>query len=274
MALEHFIPEIWADTMLDRWMDQSVLADLVNREYEGNATRGNTVHMTGAMAPTIKDYKDAGRTTTAEAISDIGVDLHIDQEKAFDFYVDDIDRAQAAGGLGAYTDAAADGLVEDANSFIAALLASGGTVLAGEIPTSGDEAFNLIRDARKALNRQHVPFANRVLLVNSEFEGLLLGADSKLTAFNTSGDSAGLREATIGRLLQFRVVTSDAMPEVAAPAFIAFHQRAAAFVAQIDQVEAMRAENKFADRVRGLNVYGGVVVKPEGVQVFAGAIDG
>src|SRR5699024_9134875 len=124
------------------------------------------------------------------------------------------------------------------------------------------------RDARKALNKANAPMVGRVLIANSEFEGLLLGADSKLTAADVSGDNAGLRAATVGQILGFRVVTSDALPDADAPAFIALHVRAAAFVSQLDKVEALRADNKFADRVRGLHVYGGKVVKPAGVQVF------
>ena len=30
----------------------------------------------------------------------------------------------------------------------------------------------------------------------------------------------------------------------------------------------MRAQNKFADRLRALHVYGGKVIRPEGVAVF------
>ena len=33
----------------------------------------------------------------------------------------------------------------------------------------------------------------------------------------------------------------------------------------------MRAENKFADRVRGLHVYGGKITRPTAVQVFKAA---
>lgn len=268
MAISNFIPEVWADSMLDRWTDQEVLTALVNRQYEGVAAKGNVVHLTGVVAPTITDYANAGRVTTAEAISDTGVDLLIDQEKSFDFYVDDIDRAQAAGGLEVYTDSAGDALVEDANEYLAALLADDGTALSGSAPTDGDDAFDLVRDARKALNKAKAPQVGRVLIVNSEFEGLLLGASSKLTSVDTSGDNAGLRAATIGQLLGFRVVTSDALPETDTAAFIALHERAAAFVSQLDKVEGMRADNKFADRVRGLHVYGGKVAKPAGVQVF------
>lgn len=81
MAVTHFIPEIWEASMLVRWENEKVFAALLDRHYEGLATKGNTVHITGVTAPTVKDYKAAGRTTSADAISDTGVDLLIDQEK-------------------------------------------------------------------------------------------------------------------------------------------------------------------------------------------------
>ena len=46
------------------------------------------------------------------------------------------------------------------------------------------------------------------------------------------------------------------------------HSISDAYVSQIDKVEALRAEQRFADRVRMLHVYGGKVVRPEGVVVF------
>ncbi|AHH20850.1 putative bacteriophage protein [Nocardia nova SH22a] len=268
MAITHFIPELWAAQMLDRWTAMTIFANLVNREYEGIAAKGNTVHITGVVAPAVKDYKGNNRTTSADAISDTGIDLLIDQEKNFDFYVDDIDRVQAAGSLDPYTDAAGDGLAQDTDQFLANVLVDHGTALPGTAPSDGDDAFDLVRDARKALNKANAPADGRVLVVNAEFEGLLLGANSKLTAFDTSGDGAGLRQGTVGSLLGFRVVTSNNLPDTDSPQFIAFYPRAAAYVSQIDTVEGMRADNKFADRVRGLHVYGGKVVKPEGVHVF------
>ncbi|MGV2384654.1 MAG UNVERIFIED_CONTAM: hypothetical protein LOD86_05230, partial [Thermobifida fusca] len=65
MAIENFIPEIWNAQMLLNFREQAVAANLVNREYEGDATRGNTVKITGAVDVEIKDYKAAGRTTSA-----------------------------------------------------------------------------------------------------------------------------------------------------------------------------------------------------------------
>lgn len=275
MAITNFIPELWAASMLELWVAQNVFPSLVNREYEGLATRGNTVKITGVVIPEVHDYAGAGRTTSPDEITDTGVDLIIDQEKSTDFYVDDIDRVQSAGALTPFTDAAAYALVADTDLFIANLLVANGTVLS---PTTGvtdaataltaDDAFNLIKDARKQLNKADVPADNRVCVVNAEFEGLLLGAASKLTTFFQSNDTEGLRNATIGQLLGMRIVTSNHLPAFDQPQFVAFNMRSTAFVSQIDQVEALRATNKFADRVRALHVYGGKVIRPEGVVVY------
>src|SRR5690606_12953036 len=87
--------------------------------------------------------------------------------------------------------------------------ADSGNILDPATITTGDEAHDVIRDLRKVLNKAHVPLGSRVLVVNAEFEALLLSADAKLTSADVSGSPAGLRSATIGNLLGFRVVRSE-----------------------------------------------------------------
>jgi P22 coat protein - gene protein 5 len=281
MAITNFIPQLWSAAMLELWVAQNVFPSLVNREYEGIATKGNQVHITGVVIPTVHDYNAAGKQTTPQAITDTGIDLLINQAKSTDFLVDDVDRAQAAGTLTPYTDAAAYAMVADTDLFIANMLIAGGTSLTTEVSDTfatsgpnyggtltGDDAFNLLKDARKQLNKANVPPDNRVVVVNAEFEGLLLGANSKLTTFYMSNDTAGLRNATIGQILAMRVCVSNHMTAINEPQFVAFNMRAAAFVSQVDQVEAMRDVNSFSDRVRALHVYGGLVVRPTGVVVY------
>lgn len=268
MAITNFIPALWSAALLERWIAENVFAALVDRRYEGLATKGNTVHITGVVPPVVKDYKAAGRLTTADAITDTRVSLVIDQEKSIDFYVDDIDEAQAAGSLEDYTNAGADALVADSDQFIANKLVQDGNVLPYTSVTTGDGAFNVFRDAIVKMNQNNVPNAGRVAVVNAAFAGLLQGADSKLTEFQKAGDNDGLRNGTIGQLLNVRTVMSNNLPEVTSPQAVFFHPTAYAFVSQIDEIEGMRAENKFADRVRALHVYGGKVVRPEGVLVF------
>lgn len=266
----HFISQVWSANILERYVAVNVFPGLLNRAYEGDATKGNTVHVPGVIAPAVKDYKGNGRTTSADAISDTGVDILIDQEKNFDFYVDDIDAAQASSTLlPLYTDAAGDSLATDADQFIANLMVNNATVMPWTSdPATGDDAFNVIRDANKIMNKANVPPDMRVAVINPEFEGLLVGANSKLTAFNTSGDTDGLRNATVGQLLNFRVIRSTNLPIVNAPQAVFFQQRAAAFISQLDEIEGFRSHDRFADRVRGLHVYGGKVLKSAGVYIF------
>jgi hypothetical protein len=266
VAVTSFIPEIWNAQLLTDFRQAAVAAALTNRDYEGNASAGNSVRVNTATAIGVTDYKAAGRTTSASAVSTTSQSLLIDQEKSFDFYVDDIDRAQAAGSMDAYTRSAGEGLAEDADKFILSTTLTGaGTVLPAAAPTTGDAAYNLIRDARKSLNKAKVPSGNRVLIVNAEFEALLLNSDSKLTNVDRSGSPAGLREASLGRLLGFDIYTSENLPTVSKPQFLAFYQPSVAYVSQVEKTEGMRATDKFADRLRGLHVYGAKVIRPTGI---------
>lgn len=266
MAINNFIPEIWSAAVAQALQEAAVLAPITNRQYEGEARRGNAVNVTGVVPPNITDYASAGRTTSAEDLSDDGDKVEIDQEKSFDFHVDDIDQVQAAGSFEAWTTAAGRALANDADSHIASQLVSGGTTLTTDITDIGGEsnpgnaAHTVLRDARKALNLKNVPGGMRFFVMNAEFEAHLLEAEAKLMAVDTSGSPAGFREAVLGRYMGFTLVTSNLLPEQDEPQGIAFWQPAVAYISQIDKVEGLRSHNKFADRVRGLHVYGAKVL--------------
>jgi|SRR5699024_10461389 len=284
MAIENFIPEVWNAQMLLDFHEQATAAAIANRQYEGDARRGNTVHITSAVDVNIFDYSigeanggtsgsPKARTTAAEAVDDDGLELLIDQEKNFDFYVDDIDRRQAAGTLDAYTQSAGTGMAEDADRFLLATAHDGAAADnqldgGGTAPADWKDAWDVLRDLRSALNKVHIPRANRVAFVNDEFASLLLEAESKITAVDTSGDSAGLREGTLGRILGFRIVETENLPVVDDPQVVALYAPTLAFVSQINETEALRAQDKFADRLRGLHVYGGKVIRSSAVATW------
>src|SRR5690606_12789223 len=149
-----------------------------------------------AAAVAVKNYKVGvggnARTTAPDEVSTTTEDLLIDQEKSFDFYVDDIDRAQAAGSMDAFTRSAGEGLAEDADRFLLLLAVAGaaaGNVLDGASGLAdGNAAFDVIRDMNKVLNKNKIPKAQRVLLVNAEFEALLLGEIGRASCRGKSVD--------------------------------------------------------------------------------------
>lgn len=283
MAITNFIPEIWSARVAEALQDTAVLATLFTSEYEGDANKGNQVHITGVIPPTVHNYATGAggnaRTTVAEDIDDDGDTILINQEKNFDFTVDDIDRVQASGSFEAWTTAAGRALGEDADTYIGAQAVAGGIDATAAIETSVGgavntpaRAWNCVRDIRKRLNKAKVPMSERYLCMNAEFEALFLENDAKLMAVDTSGVPDGLREAILGRILGFTLVTSNQLAENDDPHCFGAWRPSLAYVSQIDTVEAMRSNDKFADRVRGLHVYGGKVLTvagyDQGVQYY------
>ena len=281
MTLTHFIPELWSASILENFRRDTVLVGMANREYEKAFTAGSKIHIPGIVDVKVKDYKTGAvtgtggakvpRTTVPDAVESTGIEIIIDQEKSFDFLVDDIDAAQANQSLDAYTKSAAAALVEDAETFLTAMLTSRGTAVTGIAnPTNWGTAYGAILKLRGKLSAEKVPAMDRVLLINAAFEEFLLSDGSKLTSFDKSNMTDGLREATIGRLLGFDVVTSPWLDNTK-PMAVAFHKPSVAYVSQVEKTESMRAEQTFADRVRGLHVYGGAVLRPKAIQVFKAA---
>ncbi|RZU64931.1 P22 coat protein Gp5 [Microterricola gilva] len=278
MALTNFIPIVWNSQMLLDFRQAAIAANLVNRQYEGDARSGNTVRVNTAGAIAIKDYKTGllesapgvfiPRTTKPDAITSTKADLLIDQEKSFDFLVDDIDRAQAAGSLGEYTQSAAEGMAEDADKFILAGLSTTNAHLTAAAITTGDQAFDKIGDIKKALDKAKVPTSNRVAVINAEYASVLLKASSRLTSVDQSGSPAGLRDGYIGRLLGIDIYQSENTPNVAKPQVIAWYKPAFSFVSQIEKTEGLRHDDSFSDRLRGLHVYGAKAFRPTGIVAF------
>lgn len=265
MAIDNFIPEIWSAALETEFKAAQIVIPTVAGKYDGEATRGNTVKITGAVTPTIVDYKAASRVITAEALDDDGQDLLIDQEKAFSFVVDDIDTVQAAGSLDAYTTSAGAALAEDAESFILNKLLTESISLnvTGSSPVTIDNAAKAkaaILSIRTKLNQNKIPTGNRFVVVNPVFASFLIDG---LSDVSIAGGNDELRNGFIGRLYGFDVLESPLLGDQTKPTAVGYHTNGVAFVNQIDSVEALRHQTKFADIVRGLNVYGGKVIRQE-----------
>lgn len=275
MAIDNFIPEMWAAGVTQSFIANQVVIPTLNTQYTGTASRGNTVHIINATTPTIVDYKAAGRSITAEALNDTEVLLLINQEKAFSVNVDDVDRVQAAGEFNAWTNAAGRALAEDAETFVIASMLDGSSDgnAGGAIIDSPADAKSAIRAIRKSLTEAKVPSGNRFVIVNPDFADLLL---ADLSDVSVAGSSTELRDGQILRLYGMDVIESPlvTIEGDARPAAIGYHQDMVAFVNQIDSLESLRNPTKFADIVRGLNVYGSKVIKSEAVVRFVSGVAG
>ena len=275
MATANFIPQIWSAALLHEFQQAAVLAALTNRSYQGDAQVGNAVKITTAVPVEVKDYGTT-RKTSPDAVTTTQVTLQINQERAFDIRIDDIDRQQAAGSMGEFAFSGAQGLVSDADKWIAAqLIAGAGSKKTGAVPDNGEAVWNIVRDLRTVLNKENVPASGQVLVVNPDFEALLLGFNSKVTAVELAAETPnGMRDAYVGRILGFDTYRTSHLPISNRPQAVAFHKSAYGFVNSITTVEAMRDADSFSDRLRGLNVYGGVAIRPSAIASFTATTGG
>lgn len=265
MAIENFIPEIWSAGVTTAFQKAQVVIPTLNTQYTGDARKGNQVNIIAAVTPTVVDYKNAGRTISAEALSDTSVSLLIDQEKAFSFKVDDVDKAQAAGTFDAWTRAAGGALAEDAEATVLNVMGQnfGYNAFTGAIATA-DDAKAALRAIRKHLTVEKVPAADRYVAVTPAFADLLIAGLSDAAA---AGTDAELRNGVVGRLYGMTILETPLMPNFDTAWAIGYHASAVAFVSQIESTESLRDTNSFSDIVRGLNVYGVKVVRPAGVVI-------
>jgi hypothetical protein len=266
MAIDNFVPEIWAAGVTQSFLANQVVIPTLNTQFTGNVTRGNQVHIINATTPTVVDYAAAGRVISAEALNDTEVLLDIDQEKAFSVNVDDVDKVQTSSEFGPWVDSAGRALAEDAESYVLAQMIAGASDANGdelEVSTPA-EARAAVRAIRKAMSNSKVPSGDRFMAVNPDFADLLIDG---LSDAAVAGGTEELRNGQILRLYGFTIVETPLI-DAAVPAAVGYHSAMVAYANQINSLEALRNPTKFADIVRGLNVYGAKVIKSEAVVKF------
>jgi hypothetical protein len=266
MAIDNFIPDIWSAAVETEFLGTQVVIPTVSGKYEGEVAKGNTVKITGAVTPTITDYAST-RTITAEALADDGQDLAIDQEEAWSIILDDIDKVQSAGSLEEWAGSAGRALAESAESFLLNkfLTQSWSLAVTGASPLtidSYDDAKDALLRVRTHLSKMKIPEGDRYAVVNPAFASYIL---SGLADNSIAGGNDELRNGFVTRMFGFTILESPLLGDQSLPTVVGYHTASAAFVSQIQQTEALRHQTKFADIVRGLNVYGGKVTRQKAI---------
>ena len=268
MAITNFIPEVWSASILEALRAKLVFPSLCNRDYEGDIREaGDTVHITGYDDVTVKKYT-RGTNITVDAVTDANKGtLTIDQSDYFAFKVNDLDKVQAKADLtGNFTNSAAYNMALNVEKYISGLMDKAATAPAKTISvTTPADAYLAVVEARKQLDKQNVPTEGRWIVVSPDFYALLL-QDSRFIEGTEAGHNT-LLNGVVGSVSGFTVVESNNVPTVSGKpskqSIIAGTNAATTFAQQVNKVEAMRMQDDFADMVRGLDLYGGLVVRPE-----------
>lgn len=274
MAIDRFIPEVWAARLLTALEKSLVYAQpaVVNRDYEGEISDfGDTVRITSISDPTIGTYVPNSTTITPEELTDAQRTLVIDQAKYFAFKVDDVDRRQARGDVvPTALQRAAYKLRDLVDQYIAAFYTSVDTAnrvnsgSAVSVTTAALAYTNLVA-LRTQLDEANVQTEGRWVVIPPWYEGLLLDSPNFINAEKAADGGAALRNGRIGRAAGFDIFKSNNVVNVTGDdyAILAGVNTAISYAEQINKVEAYRPESSFSDAVKGLHLWGAKVVRPD-----------
>lgn len=276
MAVTNFIPKLWSARLLENLQKQHVYANLVNRDYEGEIKQyGDTVHITDVGAVTVSDYvrntniSDPQELTTNERL------LVIDQQKYFNFQIDDVDKAQIRTSImDEAMKNAGYGLADITDKFVAGMyvdVQAGNAIGSDAAPVviTKDNAYPNLIALKTILDKNNVPKLGRWVVLPSEYEGFLL-QDDRFVKAGVEANLDMLRNGYIGKAAGFDIYTSNNTPNTANAKYkiIASYPGVYSYAEQVIETEAYRMEKRFADAVKGLHVYGGKTTRPSAMAVL------
>ena len=221
-----------------------------------------SVKILGVGEPTIGAY-DGTQDITIEDMEDKGQMLTIDQANYFAFYVDDIDKAQSVPGLAEkYQAKAVHGLAVARDTYVANLIKGA---------TNVTPATNLTEEAvKQAIDGAIVALRER----NFDEEGVIEITPAVYNVFKnclitlSTNNPEYIKKGIVGVYDDFNVVMSNNMAKDSGHAYCDVRgKKAIAFAGQINEVEALRAEKRFKDIVRGLDTFGAKVIDEARIQV-------
>lgn len=288
----NFIPEIWSGKLIENFYDATVLAAISNTDYEGEIKQfGDTVNIRGTPNITIREYVK-GQNLVVETPDKPKIQLLIDKGEYFSCVEDDIDRVQtdiklmdewakdaseqmkikidqrvltdmlpdiaaANKGTTAGAQSAAFNLGSAASPLTVTKDGSGGTTA----------VVDLIVDMGTVLDEANCPESGRFLVIPARMANLI--KKSELKDASISGDSQSvIRNGRLGMIDRFTLYVSHNLNVSSGKySIIAGTKMGLTFASQMTQMETLRSETTFGDIIRGMQVYGYKVVKPEALSM-------
>lgn len=284
----NFIPELWSAKLIANFYDATVLAAISNTDYEGEITAfGDKVNIRTTPELTIRDYSK-GMTLTVERPDKAKLSLNIDQGDYFAAVEDDVDKIQSdVNLLDAWSRDASERMkikidqkVLTSSTLLSGVATTNSGATAGRISQSINlgvagtpvqitkaNVLDYIVDLGTVLDEANAPENDRWLVLPAWMAGMIKKSDLKDASLTGDG-STPLRNGRLGMIDRFTLYVSHNLARTVDGSFtatsvLAGHKMGLTFASQMTEMESIRAESTFGTIIRGLQVYGYQVVKPE-----------
>ena len=272
MAIDNFIPEIWAASVFQDFDRASIVGGLCNRDYEGDiAAGGDTVRITAIGPVTVTSYtKNSTAFLSVQTLTDAQTTLVIDQQKYFNFQIDDIDKAQQKPKvMGEAMRKAAVAMAQTVDTYCANLYSFAGAGSSATLTVAATDygVLTIFGRANQLLSENDCPTEGRFALISPYVQSQMVKQNIMLT----QGQNAPLfTNGFLGRYMGFDVYVSNNLATGTTHAAAGsvhecmFGTKDAMTLAfQINKVEAYRNPYQFGDAVKGLLLYGAKVIQPK-----------
>ena len=279
----NFIPEIWSGKLIENFYDATVLAAISNTDYEGEIRQmGDTVNIRTTPEITIQTYVK-GQTLSVENPDKAKLQLIIDKGEYFACVEDDVDQVQADVNMmdmwskdasermkikidqRVLTDLLPDVSANNKGQTAGAISGNIDLGVAGtpEALTTSNVIGKIV-DMGTVLDEANCPEGDRFLVIPAKMAGLIKQSDLK-DASITGDNESPLRNGRLGMIDRFTVYVSHNLKKTSGGEFsvIGGHKMGFTFASQMTNMETIRSETTFGNIIRGLQVYGYKVVKPE-----------
>ena len=273
-TVTQFQQTIWSKSILRSLDKITSLRNHCNFQYEKDSKNAKEVKILSVNRPTIRTYVP-GTAITRESATDSSLLMKIDQYRYFNFEVEDIVKAQSVPGLmEALTDEAAKGLALEGDKYVAELIkteVTNGNVDASEVVTlTKENAMETVEEGFATLYANDCKVSDMFYLevAPKAFTTYRMA----LTELSTNNPEI-LKKGAVGKINNAYVCIDNCLPTDSGAVYNVLRtDKAVAFAEQIDKVEHYRPEDAFTDAVKGLYVFGGLVVRPKEIYVIKTAI--
>ena len=278
----NFIPEIWSGKLIENFYDATVLSAISNTDYEGEIRQmGDTVNIRTTPEITIKTYVK-GQTLAVENPDKAKLQLVIDKGEYFACVEDDVDQVQSDIALmdqwskdasermkikidqRVLTDMLTDVHASNKGQTAGAISGNIDLGVAGtpEAITKSN-VIDLLINMGTVLDEANAPEQDRFVIIPAKMAGYIKQSDLKDASITGDGSSP-LRNGRLGMIDRFTVYVSHNLYKNGSEfSVIGGHKMGFTFASQMTNMETIRSETTFGNIIRGLQVYGYKVVKPE-----------
>lgn len=287
MSLDALVASIWEGELLIPYRKAHIFTQpsVVTQAYPTDGVtlaKGATykIPQLDRASATISEYDPTTGMADPETLNGTTIDIVVEKAYSWNVRVGSIEQAQIRPDLMAGAISERAYLLNDAvDQYVAGKLVGTGTTSAHsgtEFPAflnasdtnPGDAARNFVVDLGTELSTYAAPTEGRWLIAHPSFTNLLQKSKVLTNIAGPLGDAV-VRNGYVGQLGGFDILQSLNCPQ---DTVLAGVPGAAAYVEQINSIEAYLHPKYFGENVRGLLVSGAKTIRPTGILVASWSV--